>query len=105
MNRNVFVHALISLCLLCVGSGWCAETGKKILVLPFAINAGPDQDYLSESLPTLLGDKLRALGLDVVPVHTVDALLQDREVEVSGFARSARFGRTGRCTVRCIWKF
>lgn len=81
MNRKVFVHVLITLCLLWTNLGWCADNPKRVLVLPFAINAGPDQDYLVESLPKLLGDKLTALGLEVVSSNQVDALLQDREIE------------------------
>lgn len=81
MNRNIFVHALIILCVLCANFAWCADTDNKVIVFPFAINAEPGQDHLAESLPKLLTDKLQELGFSVIDQKEVDKLLTDQEVE------------------------
>ncbi|EPR37475.1 Outer membrane protein assembly factor yaeT [Desulfovibrio sp. X2] len=38
----------------------------RLLILPFAVNAGPDLAYMRDSLPKLLSDKLKEQGFEVV---------------------------------------
>lgn len=81
MNRNVFMHVLIVLCVLSSNYAWSSDTDKKVIVLPFAINASPGQEHLAESLPKLLGDKLKGLGFSVIDQDEVDKIIADRAIE------------------------
>ena len=58
------------------------DTGKiKIVVLPFEVNAGPELDYLKDSLPELLGERLKGDGFSLVDQETVGKLIDEHEVE------------------------
>jgi len=62
----------------------CAQTagGKvTVLVLPFEVNADPELDYLKDSLPELLGDRLVQDGFDVLPQETVRQLIEEHDIE------------------------
>lgn len=80
MNRNAFLHLLIGVFLFCAVSGH-AEEKPKVIVLPFAINAGPDLAYLEDSLPKFLTDRLTALGFEVVSQDDTLAQLKAQHVE------------------------
>lgn len=51
-----------------------AQDGEavKIAVLPFEVNAQEDLNYLKDSLPELLGDRLRDAGFELVDSAAVD---------------------------------
>lgn len=80
MKRNVLLCLIALLSLFCAHPGF-AEPTKKVIVLPFAVNAAPDLAYLEESLPKLLQDRLKALGLEVIPQEETMRLLQEQQVE------------------------
>lgn len=82
---NVFKILLMAICLV----GLFARTSlaesevanTKILVLPFQINAESGMEYLRESLPQLLSDKLKEEGFSVVPTDEMETLLKDKGVD------------------------
>ena len=80
MNRNAFLRLVLALCLFCA-SPCFAEPANKVIILPFAVNAGPDLAYLEESLPKLLHDRLTAMGFEVVSEEETMRLLQEQHVE------------------------
>ena len=53
----------------------------KIVILPFEVNAGPELDYLKDSLPELLGDRLQKEGFGIVDQQTVSKLIDEHKVE------------------------
>lgn len=53
----------------------------SILVLPFAINARPDLQYLEQDLPNLLRDELQTLGLDTFSEELTQKLLTQQGVK------------------------
>lgn len=58
------------------------DAGKiKIVLLPFEVNAGPELDYLKDSLPELLGDRLQKEGFSLVDQETVSKLIEEHGVE------------------------
>lgn len=80
MNRNAFLLLLLALGLLCAGPSF-AQTSGKVIVLPFAVNAGPDMAYLEESLPKMLRDRLTDMGFQVVSEEETLSLLQEQQIE------------------------
>jgi len=52
----------------------------KVAVLPFTINAGGDLDYLQDSLPELIGDRLADAEFQVVSQDDVKAALAQRNI-------------------------
>lgn len=54
---------------------------NTVVVLPFEVNASEELDYLYESLPQLLGDKLREEGVNVVNQERTLSILRENEVE------------------------
>ncbi|HCU67926.1 MAG TPA: outer membrane protein assembly factor BamA [Desulfomicrobium sp.] len=80
MNRNAFLLLLLALGLLCAGPSF-AQTSGKVIVLPFAVNAGPDLAYLEESLPKMLRDRLTDMGFQVVSEEETLSLLQEQQIE------------------------
>jgi outer membrane protein insertion porin family len=59
-----------------------AATKKiRILVLPFAVHAGPELGDVAKSLPELLADKLRELGLTPVDAKTTAAVIKAGKVK------------------------
>lgn len=80
MKRNALLCLIVLLSLFSAHPG-LAEPAKKVIVLPFAVNAAPDLAYLEESLPKLLQDRLTALGLEVIPQEETMRLLQEQQVE------------------------
>ncbi|WP_028576946.1 outer membrane protein assembly factor BamA [Desulfomicrobium escambiense] len=80
MNRNAFLLLLLVLGLFCAGPSF-AETSGKVIVLPFAVNAGPDLAYLEESLPKMLRERLTDMGFDVVPEGETMRLLEEQRIE------------------------
>lgn len=80
MKRDVSLCLMLALTLLCADPS-LAETSRKVIVLPFAINASPDLAYLEDSLPKLLSDRLTAMGFEVVPQQETMRLLQEHQVD------------------------
>ena len=80
MNRNAFLLLLLALGFLCAGPSF-AQTSGKVIVLPFAVNAGPDLAYLEESLPKMLRDRLTDMGFQVVSEEETLSLLQEQQIE------------------------
>lgn len=80
MNRNSFLLLLLALGLFCAAPSF-AESPGKVIVLPFAVNAGPDLAYLEESLPKMLRERLTDMGFDVVPEDETMRLLQEQRIE------------------------
>ena len=60
-------------------SGAGAEN-VKVTVLPFVVHAADELNYLEQSLPELLSDRLHEAGFEVVDQAEVQKLLQDRQV-------------------------
>ncbi|MDK2955330.1 MAG: outer membrane protein insertion porin family [Desulfovibrionales bacterium] len=58
-----------------------ATKDVRIVVLPFGINAQPEFDYLKESLPELVADRLREAGFDVVARARVDDIIAKQHIE------------------------
>jgi len=61
----------------------------KVVVLPFTINAGGDLDYLEDSLPELLGDRLTDAGFAVVSSEETAKLVSSKGI-TNITARNAR---------------
>lgn len=80
MNRNAFLLLLLVIGLFCAGPSF-AQTSGKVIVLPFAVNAGPDLAYLEESLPKMLRDRLTDMGFEVVSEDETFRLLQEQQIE------------------------
>lgn len=80
MNHKVFPLLLIFFSLFLTTSAR-AEEKSKVIILPFAINAGPDLAYLEDDLPKLLEKRLADMGIDVVPQTETMNLLQAQRVE------------------------
>jgi len=82
---KAFLFFLTSLAfVLSWGSGALAqeENGQvKIVVLPFEVNAEPDMEYLVESLPELIRDRLREQGFTVVDEQTTKEVLSQQGIE------------------------
>jgi len=53
----------------------------KVAVLPFAVNAGEDLDYLRESLPELIGDRLADADFKVVAPDDVARLIAEKGID------------------------
>ena len=63
------------------GVGRAADTvtqDVKVVVLPFAINAGDDLSYLKDSLPELITDRLRESGFQVVDPAEVGRVIDEK---------------------------
>lgn len=80
MKRNSFLFLFLVLGLFCT-SPCLAETAGKVIVLPFAVNAGPDLAYLEESLPKLLRERLTDMGYEVVSEEETIRILQEQRIE------------------------
>ncbi len=84
---NVFKILLMAVCVVGLFSpraGHCLEeevANTKILVLPFQINAEPGMEYLRESLPQLISDRLTEEGFSVVPVSEMETLIKEKNVD------------------------
>lgn len=81
MSHKNFLHLLICCILLVATTASAASDKPKLIVLPFAINAGSDLAYLEDSLPKLLRERLQAQGFEIVPADKTLKLLRDQQVE------------------------
>lgn len=81
MSHKNFLHLLICYMLLVASTASAASAKPKLIVLPFAINAGSDLAYLEDSLPKLLRERLQAQGFEIVPEDKTMKLLRDQQVE------------------------
>lgn len=79
MKRNALLFLFV-ICLFCASPSF-AETSSKVIVLPFAVNAGPDLAYLEDSLPKLLRERLTGMGFTVVSEEETLRLLQEQRIE------------------------
>jgi outer membrane protein insertion porin family len=57
-----------------------AQKTVKLAVLPFQINASPELAYLNESLPEMLGQKLRELEIPTVDQRELDRIIEDQQI-------------------------
>lgn len=64
--------------------------GPLVLVLPYQINAGSDLNRMRQDLPQLISERLKALGLRVVPIRQARELLQTRNVETLDLAEARK---------------
>ena len=83
ISRVRGIVALAFLLLALVGVGRAADTvtqDVKVVVLPFAINAGDDLSYLKESLPELITDRLREAGFQVVDPAEVGRIVDEKGI-------------------------
>lgn len=69
--------AVLALCAAPQRSAVAANLPREVtvVVLPFEINAGDDLSYLRQSLPELLGDRLRDAGFNVISKDAVEKAL------------------------------
>lgn len=81
MKRNVFLHLVLAMLVLCATVTFADSSVPKVIVLPFAINASPDLAYLEESLPKMLREKLIEMGISVVSADETMNLLVDHQVD------------------------
>ena len=91
-NRVRGFVMLAFLLLAMAGVGRAADTvtqDVKVVVLPFAINAGDDLSYLKESLPELITDRLREAGFQVVDPAEVGRIVDEKGI-TSFNAKTAR---------------
>ncbi|MBU1003039.1 MAG: outer membrane protein assembly factor BamA [Proteobacteria bacterium] len=78
---------LLAVVLVCLAAGASVAQGQpdsgkiQLLVLPFEVNADPELDYLKDSLPELLGERLESAGFSIVDQKTVSGLLQEHQIE------------------------
>lgn len=66
------------------------ESAPKVVILPFQINAGPEQDRLNDELPSMLEQRLRSRGVEVVSEREAFALMRREKITTLdiGTARS-----------------
>ncbi len=82
VSRLIALFALLATILAAGIAGAQTTPDKiKVVVLPFEVNADPDLDYLKDSLPQLLADKLGEYGFSVVPMDTVESLIREHGIE------------------------
>ena len=82
-SRVCGIVVLAFLLLAMAGVGRAADTvtqDVKVVVLPFAINAGDDLSYLEESLPELITDRLREAGFQVVDPAEVGRIIDEKGI-------------------------
>ncbi|GAB6177828.1 outer membrane protein assembly factor BamA [Desulfobaculum senezii] len=89
MNKLIERMRLICACLVACATivGICpaakaADASKvKVIVLPFEVRADQELDYLKDSLPELLNDKLKAFGFEVVGHDDMYSLLEENDID------------------------
>ena len=86
LNVGVALFAL----LLCAGSASAA--GKKVLVLPFQVTAGPTMANASRDVPQQIIDQLQQRGFEPVSLAGARALLRGSEGSID-LARARALGR------------
>ncbi len=82
-SRLVAVSLLFTLTLpLLAVSAFAADSPEdaKIAVLPFQVNAGDDLAYLKDSLPELIGDRLRDAGFAVIGQDVVGQAMESKGI-------------------------
>lgn len=62
------------------GNAAASAQDVKVAVLPFAINAGDDLEYLQDSLPELIGDRLADADFQVISQDEVEAVLSRKNI-------------------------
>lgn len=96
VNRLMALLALVAV-VLAAGPAAAQGTADKVtvLVLPFEVNADPELDYLKDSLPELLGDRLAQAGFEILPQDAVHQLLDENEVAYLDLATAKDLARLG----------
>jgi outer membrane protein insertion porin family len=77
----------------------------RILVLPFAVNAGPELGDVAKSLPELLSDKLRELGMDPVDAKTASAVVKAGKVKTLDAAAAQNLAKAARAQLAVYGAF
>jgi TolB-like protein len=77
-QRNIlFYVSAVVVCLLIPVGLLAQEAGKTVAILPFQLNAPPENQYLSEGLRDMLGSRLRAeAGARIVAKGEVQSAMQ-----------------------------
>jgi TolB-like protein len=76
-KKTAAVLAALFFCLLWSGVTLAAAAKKSVAILPFKLNAPPDQQYLKEGFRDMLGSRITAeTGAIIVPKTTIDAALK-----------------------------
>lgn len=78
---RLVLAALVALCWAGTALAQVDTEKVRVVVLPFEVNADPELDYLKDSLPELLNDRLVELGFSVVDMDTVRGLIEEHEIE------------------------
>ncbi|MBF0482308.1 MAG: outer membrane protein assembly factor BamA, partial [Desulfovibrionaceae bacterium] len=81
-----------------VGAKTAPAEKIRILVLPFAVNAGPELGDVAGSLPELLADKLRELGLAPIDAKTAAAVIKAGRVKSIGAAEAAQLAKAAKAS-------
>jgi outer membrane protein insertion porin family len=71
--------AILTLGILIAPSAF-AQQAVKLAVLPFQINASPELAYLNESLPEMLGQKLRDMEIPTVDQNELDRIIEEQQI-------------------------
>ncbi len=84
LSAFVPICLAVALCVVFSGEVLAAEAGGEgtpvIMVLPFQMNAGQELDRLPADFPAAVVRSLESRGLKVVPMSTVEKLIQKRGV-------------------------
>lgn len=81
--QNSLVSLAVSVLALfvCVGAVSAQDAKElRIIVLPFEVNAGPELEYLKDSLAEMLRDRLRSFDFDVVSGNDTNELIYSQEL-------------------------
>ncbi|NJB68873.1 outer membrane protein insertion porin family [Desulfobaculum xiamenense] len=85
IERMRLLCACLAACAILAGIRPAAEAAEavrlKVVVLPFEVRADQQLDYLKQSLPQLLNDRLKELGFDVVGHDDMFKLLEQNDIE------------------------
>ena len=72
------------------------EAAKTVAILPFQLNAPPDQQYLSEGLRDILGSRMRAeAGAQIVAKSEIQSAMQGAGGQIDPGKMPAFAGKVG----------
>ena len=97
MQRNILLFVSTFFVCLSVSTGLLAqEAAKTVAILPFQLNAPPDQQYLSEGLRDILGSRMRAeAGAQIVAKSEIQSAMQGAGGQVDPGKMPAFAGKVG----------
>lgn len=77
-SLKLFVLFAALCCFFSVNGVEAAQEGESVAILPFALNAPADKQYLQEGLRDMLGSRMRAeAGADILSKKAVDSQLKE----------------------------